>query len=356
MSHRSNTTFNGGSSHWGDQRGNWRAQVDQLLDEHCTTKSRDGTRATSNRTQAKADFAVITMFEWLRKDLGFKGLSNPNALDERHFRALASHIRERREAGEIGASHAACFATYSRHLARWSGKPELVEAFNSVLGKEVCKRQLTAEHDKSWQAAGIDVSQKLLEILRHEFWVGLVLFAQHHFGLRKTEALMLQPLRDIQPIGVTYSGGAGVPGRSLSPAQLAKLNWKEWVGGVNVFVNDGAKGGRRRVVEGIKADAVEAAYVLRRQILAFGDREKIPPPWKTLQQNAKTYERVLERCGITKKTLVSPPTGCAPVLRVTCSKALASRPPCAAGMASIRIRSTSVSPTSGPPKPWATAG
>lgn len=297
--------FNGRSSFSGDQTGNWRARVASLVAEKSVTKARDPSRPTSNRTQIEANQNVQRLFGWLRQKLGFSGLSNPHALDERHFVALAGHIRAKKEAGEIGAAMAAGYATYARHLARWIGKQQLVPVFNEALGKDVCKRTLIAERDKSWQAAGVDIDKKIIEVMKIERWVGLALWCQHNFGHRKTEVLMFQPLDDIKPVYVPADPAqVDRKGRPVK-RDMTELHWSEWVAGVDISIIRGTKGKRPRVVN-IAADnhaAKEAAHTILKEMRNFGDRDSFGPPQFTLKQNAQTYERVLKKCGITQKDL-----------------------------------------------------
>lgn len=295
--------FNGRSSGYGDQTGNWRARVAVLIAEKCIAKARDPSRPTSNRTRVEANQNVQRIFGWLRQKLGFSGLSNPHALDERHFVALAGYIRSRREAGEIGAAMTAGYATYARHLARWIGKEQMVPVFNEALGKDVCKRTLIAQRDKSWEAAGIDVEKKIIEVMKYQRWVGLVLCSQHIFGLRKNEALMFQPLNDIKPVSMADQDPT--KNKRKIKRDPTGTHWKEWLEGVNVYVIRGTKGKRPRIVNILPEnnDAKETAYHLCREIQLHGDRDTFGPPFFTLKQNTRTYERVLVKFGITQKNL-----------------------------------------------------
>ena len=266
------------------ESGDWRRRLASLIGEHCGKKSSDSSRSTSRRTQERAYENVMRIFGWLRNELGFKGLANPMALDERHFLALAKLVKEKRERGDFGAAQAAGYATYCRHLARWIGKPELVTLFSQALGQEVCKRQLVAQTDKSWQAAGVDPERIILDVAKDKRWVAMVLLAQHAFGLRKKEALMLKPLRDIRP------------------AKVVGADKDAWVL-VHVHIQDGAKGGRPRVIEVTDNTGLQASKLLREEIEWLGDREHLPPPSCSLEQNSKSYERVMARFGLTKAGL-----------------------------------------------------
>ena len=219
--------FNGHSSKDGNQSGNWRARVAALVAEKGVVKVRDTSRPTSNRTIIEFNKDSQRVFGWLRQELGFSGLSNPYHLEEKHLIALAGHIAASKEAGKFGAAMAAGYATICRHLARWINKPHLIEVFNSALGKDVCKRSLIAERDKSWEAAGVDIEDKLIEVMKHEYWVGLALWCQHTFGMRKTEVLMFQPVNDIRPVpNVKPTMVMNKRGRMVKQV-LADQHWKE---------------------------------------------------------------------------------------------------------------------------------
>ena len=291
--------FNGHSSRNGDQSGNWRARVSQLVAAKSGVKARDPSRPTSNHTMKTAFDKVQKIFGWLRSELGFSGLSNPYHLSEKHLVALAGHIAEKKEKGEIGAAMAAGYATYCRHLARWIDKPELVAVFNSAIGKEVCKRSLIAERDKSWEAAGVNVDEKILEVMKYERWVGLALWCQHTFGMRKNEVLMFQPLNDIRPVPNTVVNKGG----RLVKQDLSEHHWKEWTGGLNVNIVRGTKGKRPRVLRIDDAEAKETAWMIRNELAQWGDRETLGPSFFSLKQNTQTYVHVLRKFGITQAEL-----------------------------------------------------
>lgn len=295
--------FNGRSSFDGDQAGNWRARISALVAQKGCFKARDPSRPTSNHTIKTAYDKVQKIFGWLRQKLGFNGLSNPHHLCEKHFIALAGHIKAKKEKGDIGAAMAAGYATYCRHLARWVDKPELIEVFNIALGKEVCKRSLIAERDKSWAAADVDVDDKIIEVMKDEYWVGLALWAQHTFGMRKNEVLMFQPLTDIRPIpSVTPRMVTNRTGR-LVKQDLSELHWKEWLGGITVTIERGTKGKRPRVLCIDNAEDIETAWVIRNEVVKLGDRETFGHPFGSLKENTRVYEAVLQKHGLTQKGL-----------------------------------------------------
>lgn len=289
-----------------NKAGDWRSRVADLVRRHAGRKVMDPTRATSNRTQVVAHESVMRIFTWLRKDLGFKDLANPFALDERHFLALARHIKQKRESGEFGAANAAGIATYCRHLARWIKKPELVKVFGDELGQQVCKRDPVADTDKSWEAAGVDFQTTVLEIAKKVRWVAFVLLAQHAFGLRRMEALMLEPLRDLHLIPLVKapppsSGIDGTPGRESRKRAAAGPD--NDIYGVHIEITDGSKGGRPRLFELTSDWAIQSAKALRGEICRMNDGPYLPPSDRSLKQNTNTYMLTLAKFGLTKKEL-----------------------------------------------------
>jgi hypothetical protein len=292
-----------------NKSGDWRFRVAELVDANCRRKARDPSRVTANHTQATAHANVMRIFVWLRKDLGFKDLANPYSLDERHFLALARHIKQKREAGEFGAANAAGMATYCRHLARWIKKPELVKVFGDELGQQVCKRDPVADTDKSWEAAGVDFQAKVLEIAKKVRWVAFVLLAQQAFGLRCTEALRLQPLRDLHLIPIVkapppLSDLDGKPGRAKRASRKrAEPGPDDAIYGVHIEITDGSKGGRPRLFELTSDWAIQSTKAIRGEIHRMNDGPFLPPSHRTLKQNTNTYKQTLIDFGLTKKAL-----------------------------------------------------
>lgn len=293
-----------------NKSGDWRYRVAELVDANCRRKARDPSRVTSNRTQVAAHVCVMRIFTWLRKDLGFKDLANPYALDERHFLSLARHIKHKRESGKYGAANAAGLATYCRHLARWIKKPEMVKVFGDELGQQVCKRDPVADTDKSWEAAGVDFQAKVLEIAQKVRWVALVLLAQQAFGLRRTEALRLQPMRDLYLIPVLKAKPSSdmVPGTGTGRAKRVGRKMVESVPqdeiyGVHIEITDGSKGGRPRRFELTSDWAIQSAKTLRDEVYRLNNGPFLPPAHRTLKQNTDTYMTTLAKFGLTKKEL-----------------------------------------------------
>lgn len=297
--------FNGRSSFDGDQTGNWRSRLASLVNEKCIVKVRDPSRLTSNRTKVELNQNAQRVFGWLRKDLGFCGLSNPYHLSEKHFIALADHITAIKNSGQIGGGMAAGYGTICRHLARWIDKPELVKVFGDALGKDVTKRTPIAERDKSWEAAGVNLEEKIIEIMKHERWVGLALWCQHTFGMRKNEVLMFQPLNDIRPAQTCPVRMVPNKRGTLVKQKMQDLHWRDWTDGVNINIIRGTKGKRPRVlfIEPGNDKAKTVAWSVCRELKTWDNRDTLGPAFFTLQQNARTYERVLKEFGITKNAL-----------------------------------------------------
>ena len=200
---------------------------------------------------------------------------------------------------------AAGYGTCCRHLARWIGKPELVQEFAQALGKDVCKRAHIADRDKSWEAAGVDLDAKLIEIMKHERWVGLALWCQHKFGYRKNEILSAQPLNDFRPIPTMPAQMVLNKRGRLVKKDLMQAHWTEWEHGITINIVRGTKGKRPRVltIKPENDDAKEVAWLILKEMRLYGDRETLGPSQFTLKQNARRYEKVLQKFGVTQKDL-----------------------------------------------------
>lgn len=79
-----------------------------------------------------------------------------------------------------------------RTFCGWIGKPGMVKASEKYVGNpDSVKRTMVAQEDKSWEAKGIDVLEKLAEIEKEYKKVSDVLLLCYAFGLRIREAVLL---------------------------------------------------------------------------------------------------------------------------------------------------------------------
>lgn len=248
----------------------WKQRLSLLIRTHAHTKLDGDGGKTATLTRRNLTTGLFRLFTALRKELGF-GVENPQALDERHLRALAGWMERKWREGELQSSTIQGYVSYLRHLCRWIGKPELIESV--VFTDPKCaRRSLAATHDKTWEGNEVDVASKIEEAWDIEPWIAMALLAQAAFGLRRKEAVCLIPAQD-------YVESMGL-----------------------LAITRGTKGGRIRHIKDLTAWQYEVLAVLiefcRR---GRGRKSHLGGDGRTLEQNLRRYTYVLgSRLGITK--------------------------------------------------------
>ncbi len=82
------------------------------------------------------------------------------------------------------------FRTFSKMI----GKHGMIkETVRYVKNPDTIKVRSVAEADKTWSAAGIDITQKITEIYQKNQRIGMQLLLQSAFGLRVKESALIKP-------------------------------------------------------------------------------------------------------------------------------------------------------------------
>ena len=188
-------------------------QFRRVIDSNNQLRS-DGKGIASEATrEARANRIMSAMADlW---DLGFR-IQKPESLAPKHIAALMSHWD--RQGDSPGLLHTKL--ANLRTFASWVGKGEEVVGHMSIyLPKERTERTVATTEDKSWQGKGVDPVEtgKMAYAIDERF--GAMLEAGRHFGLRTKESILLNPKK-----ALVRSGDA-------------------------IFVEDGTKGGYRRLVQ-----------------------------------------------------------------------------------------------------------
>ena len=176
-------------------------------------------------------------------------------------------------------------ASTLRTFCGWIGKPGLVlplERYVADPARIACSA--IARQDKGWEGHGLDIAALLQRIARIDERVAIMCELQWVFGLRRKEAVMLQPHRAVVPAG-----------RLSIEAPVAESYL------VCLEVERGTKGGRLRLVP-IVTEAQRAALERAARYAEFPD-SYLGHPGKTLRQVLDRYKNVLARTGITTKEL-----------------------------------------------------
>ena len=160
-----------------------------------------------------------------------------------------------------------------RTFASWVGKGEEVVGHMSVyLPKERTVRSVATKEDKSWQANEVDIDAVIERAYAEDRRFGAMLEAGRYFGLRAKEAILLNPKK-----ALVKGGGA-------------------------IFIEEGTKGGYRRLVLFRHVDQqhcferlVEVASRTRGGALSWPDLT-----WKQAQNK---FYRLARKIGMTKAEL-----------------------------------------------------
>lgn len=220
--------------------------------------------AISISTQKYRVQGLILGFRELRKG-GF-AIQTPWNLSEKHIRYLVNFwVNEKK----LSPGTVENKLTYWRTLATWMRKHQLVGTMDDYIERpSEYRRYYTAEQDKSWEAARINVDEVIARLCKRDRWVAMQVELQAAFGLRTRESMLLRPLKCL--------GASG-----------------------QLHVSDGTKRRRPRVVP---IDSEWQYDVLIRAARLANPRTgwMIPDPWSLEEWNAHFYY-VLRKEGVTRR-------------------------------------------------------
>ena len=197
----------------------------RLFDKHVSavhSRTRISGKALSIKTQERRTSAICKAFVELR-DGGF-ALASPWSLRKKHVAWLVEKWVSAQQSGGTIENK----LTYLRALAGWINKPEMVGTLAHYVDRREhgLVRSYVAEVDKSWEANGVNATQKIAEIGETCPRVAVQLKLQAAFGLRLEESFMLQPqraVRDVEFLAVTRGTKGGRPRELPLEAKIAVL-------------------------------------------------------------------------------------------------------------------------------------
>ena len=242
----------------GTAGGGWKASLAAVLKAHNNAKV-DGSVASHATRDKRAD-VLYAGFKLLREK-GYK-LDTVESFRGKHMEVLAKAWEERGLSPSTLQNNLSTF----RIFAGWIGKAGMVERTDKYVSPGAASRSSINTQDKSWTAAGVDVTAKLAEVAAKDARIGLQMALQAIFGLRAREAMQLRP----------YVADKG--------HYLA--------------LTVGTKGGRDRVVP---IDTPEKRELIdRAKTFAASKLASTSDPDRTLAQAKNHYYHVLRSCGITR--------------------------------------------------------
>lgn len=240
----------------------WKSSLASVLREHNGIKASDGTVA-SHETQHKRSTVLYQAFTDLR-EMGYK-LGDVRQLKGRHVEALTKHWLSK----ELSSSTLQNRLSTLRTFSSWVGKEGMVEGAERYFPNHEAARTSINTQDKTWEANGVSVTQKLDDLRTLDGRVALQVELQLRFGLRVKESVMLRP-------------------------HLADK-------GSYLAIGIGTKGGRDRTVP---IDTPERRELIDRA-KTYADRRtaSTADPGKSLKQALGHYSRVVAKAGLTKAQL-----------------------------------------------------
>jgi hypothetical protein len=266
----------------------WQTRLAFLLAVHGRQKTKGG-RHASNRTLQSRREALYGVFRLLR-EAGFK-LEDPANLDSRHVAFVLGEwnrrraLHDAREPGGMAPATVASLVSVLRAFCGWIGQPQLMDCLrNHPPG--FTNRSKVASHDLTWEGNGLDTLAVIERAWAIEPWVSVALLLQFTFGLREREAVMFRP------------DAACWPGESAVAINIARPNSS----GLRGKASAGSKGGRPRIIM-VRA-AWENAVLEFARCFVHGDSGQhghLGAQGRGLMQNMRTYRRVLEKLGVTRK-------------------------------------------------------
>ena len=248
----------------------------ELFNNQHTAKQKE----VSFKTRHERAVFLRRFFRELRKRGGFATPPDPRNLCDRHVKAVAALWRQ----DKLAPATVQTYLSFLRGLANWIGKPGLIRKPASYgLTPEQYQRHEASNIDKSWSGNHIDIDTVLLDIAQYDSHVGAMMTLIRAFGLRKKEAIMFRPFHCIVPFEAT-----GLPPEKRKADRY-------------ISILAGSKGGRQRY---IPLDTPErVAAIERAQQTVTGKDSHMGQPGYSLKQAMRRFDYVMEKFGVTGKSL-----------------------------------------------------
>ena len=258
------------------QKRSWRSKLQEILNQNNREALRKNKVISHETMQDRAEILFLS-FRQLR-EFGYK-IEEPANLDTRHVKAL---VQRWECEDKLSASTLQKRLSVLRAFAKWIGKDGMIGATASLVSEPAnARRSYIATEDKSWTAKDIDIQTVIKEVQAFDPYVGIQLKLMWSFGMRRKEAISFKPRRNDKGEFVEVGEGA------------------------IIYLNEGTKGGRPRLVEmDFMPDAAQRRAVLdEAKAMVSSEDAHVGRPGKTLIQNIKRFEYVMAKFNLTKDGL-----------------------------------------------------
>lgn len=236
-------------------------EIHMVLKEHRSDAAHTD-KQVGTGTKDKRETVITGFFSDLFH-LGYK-IESIHSLKQKHLVAVFQFLEEQGQAPSTIQNK----ISIMRVFCAWIGKGGMVgDSTNYVKNKESVRRSMVCTEDKSWVGKGVDVTAKLAEIKEVDKSVGQWLELNSAFGLRVKESVLLKA-------SVAHEGD-------------------------HLFVRDGTKGDRSRVVP-IEND-IQKDVLTRAKEASDLKTGLLGVRGKTLAQKKNRFYYVLRKCKITLK-------------------------------------------------------
>ena len=243
----------------------FRDELDQILHQHnrkvfsatkviprdCSVKTRKERRDNIRRAFAELN------------QIGYR-LTTPLSLKQKHLLKLGEYWQAK------GLAPKTLHGLFSnlRQFARWVGKRDLVEDIGMYCGgREHLVRKTAAEKNLAWEAQGIDVEIVLTKAKTIDERLWLYLSFQRFFGLRTRESIELRPWRATA------------------------------LGDEHLYVTDGTKGGRHRIVP-IRTERQRELIAFARNLVGPHMNAQLRWPDKNWRQAQSHFYYLVRKLGV----------------------------------------------------------
>ncbi|MDY7574480.1 integrase domain-containing protein [Actimicrobium sp. CCI2.3] len=235
-------------------------------------------KGVSHKTMAVRQTFLFAFFRELRLNGEVPYRVDPRRLGNRHIRFMVQRWLDR----ELSPATLQQYLSFLRTYAGWIGKPQLVMPVERYINDpKRTRRRYCAEVDKSWSARGIDAEQIFTAMAAIDRYAAAQLAVKSAFGLRRKEAVMLQPQRRV------------VTARQAGIAEDDDALYLDLL--------KGTKGGRQRYLpidSDDKRRALQRACELVRSL-----EDHLGNPARTLKQNLRRIDYVMAKLGLTQSEL-----------------------------------------------------
>lgn len=258
-------------------RSPWATVLKVLLRHHNWAHAIKG-KVVSYKTMEERERFLFAFFRELRTNADKRYRIDPRGLGNRHIQFMVDRWLQR----DLSPATIQQYLSFLRTFSGWIGKPHLVMDPSDYIGDSGrYARSYTATEDKSWASHGVEVESMFEAMSRIDRFAAAQLAVKAAFGLRRKEAIMLQPHAQ-----VVMAEAAGIADPDCD---------------CYLVLFKGTKGGRRRV---LPVDSERKRLALARAMdVARGPNDHLGHPGRTLKQNLRRIDYVMAKLGLTHQAL-----------------------------------------------------